>query len=132
MAGLVGSVANDILNGYFGDTQYTTPNNLYLALYSAEPMAGGNEVDYTGYDRIALQGQMSDASNGYVLNVNQLTFGENQDSDSVTISHFGICTNDTKGDDNSIVFVGELIDNITLEQNYAVVFDSGTIKVIIN
>jgi len=132
VSGLIASEANRILDGYFGDTQYTTPNNLYLALYTAEPTAGGNEVSYSGYDRVSLQGQMSSASNGYVLNINPITFGKNESSNSITITHFAVCRNDIKGDDNSILFTGELVNSVTLEQNYALLFDAGTIKVIIN
>jgi len=130
MAGLIQSEINKILTGYFKDTQYTTPNNLYLGLYTDNPLAGNKEASYSGYDRIPLTNKMGSPANGSITNNEQLIFNEKTDSGSVNITHFAICKNNTKGDDSSILFVGEFVSPITVEQNYAVVIEAGSLKVI--
>lgn len=107
---------NELLDHVFKVGAYTQPTNLFVALYTAAPNAGGGgtEVSGTGYAR-EQHNAWNAASGGENTNDGEVDFGTVGAGGWGTLTHFGIFDASTDG---NLLWWGQLtISNPTAEGN---------------
>lgn len=89
---------NALLNHVFGNTAYTAPATLYVALFTAAPSdaGGGTEVstaNWTNYARAAVTNNTTNfpaASAGSKSNGTSISFGTAATTGNIAVTHFAI------------------------------------------
>ena len=129
----------DIINATLRNIAFPLPAAIYVALFTADPGEGNspaNEAAYTGYAREdadaggALGSGFSAPSNGVSSNLNELTFGANQDVGDAVITHMAIL--DSAAGAANMLYWAALTAPKTLQQNDKIVFGAGSIQVTVD
>lgn len=108
MAGFTNRIERLLLDGFLGVTTYTTPTNVWLALFTADPTDEGlvtNEVaNANNYVRIPLAGIFGSASGdtGISASVSDLISNISTASWGV-VSHIGVMESATWGADDMVL-----------------------------
>jgi hypothetical protein len=81
MAGKSTYLSNKVLDLLLGNTAYSVPTTLYIALFTSAPndSGGGTEVSGGAYSRAAVTNNTTNwpsASNGQKANANQIAFAQ--------------------------------------------------------
>jgi len=130
MAGFTEAEANRLIDGYLSDGTYSTPTDVWLALFRSDPTISNEEADYGGYARVKVTGQFSTASNGSSHNTSPIIFPEDTDGNSGNdIYYVALCNSDTVGDASSIIISAVLAEHITPESNQSIVFNAGDLLI---
>ena len=109
MASMVDGLENELLNGLLGVAQYTSPPELFLALFTADPTDTGsvvNEQAGSGYARVSLTGSFSLATGttGVSANTSIISFPVAL-ADWTDSTHAGIMKTGVAGTDDMILVV---------------------------
>ena len=97
-----------LVEGVMGVTSYTTPSEVFLALFTADPTDTGdvtNEVSAAEYNRVSLAGKfdvLGDTS-GTLYNTSDIIFAESTTGWGV-VTHLGIMLSGTKTTDDMIMY----------------------------
>ncbi len=85
----MGAFAVNVRNGWLNEI---VNENLYLALYVGDPLAGGAEVSGSNYARQQVApADWNVVSGGQTTNKNEITFPKSQDIwSSVNVTHFAL------------------------------------------
>ena len=111
------------------DIDFRESDNLYLALFTADPTESGvftNEATYTGYARVAMPKSSawtdggSTFTNATLLQFPQCTAGSN------TITHFAVCTLASGGE---VVVSGALNATLNISSGIQPQFAIGSLSV---
>ena len=111
------------------DIDFRVSDNLYLALFTADPTENGvftNEATYTGYARVAMPKESawtdggSTFTNATLLQFPQCTAGSN------TITHFAVCTLSSAGE---VVVSGALNAPLNISSGIQPQFAIGSLSV---
>ena len=111
------------------DIDFRASDNLYLALFTADPTESGvftNEANYTGYARATLAKTTawtdggSTFTNAGLIQFPQCTGGNN------TITHFAVCTLSSAGE---IVVSGALNSSLNISSGIQPQFSTGSLSV---
>lgn len=123
MSSLSNYAENELLDHVLGVGSYTSPTNVYLALFLNDPTdAGtGTEVNGNGYARQELT--MGAASNGTSSNTAQVTFTASGGSFG-TVTHVGIYDASTSG---NLLFHTALTSSKTIGDGETLSFQIGAI-----
>ena len=91
MAQMSDYLKDQLINHTFRATSYTTPTNVYVALYSSDPTSAdsGTELSGSGYARVSASFGAPVAGSGTVLNDADITFAA-ATADWTAITHIGI------------------------------------------
>lgn len=97
MAAMSDYLENKLLDHVLGNTAFTQPANLYLALFTSDPAddASGTECSGNAYARTAIT--FNAASGGAADNAATVTFPTPTPGDWGTVTHFGIFDAATAG-----------------------------------
>lgn len=100
----------NLLDHMLGTSAYTSPSNVYLALYSSAPndAGGGTELSGDGYARVAVT--FSAAAAGSTSNPNAVTFATATDTWSQAVA-VGILDASTSG---NLLAYSALDSNVTV------------------
>lgn len=102
MANMTDSLEKLLLDGLLGVTPYTTPTNVYMALFTANPTDTGsvtNELTAAtdpGYTRQLLTGKFSTATSEASSNTAQISWAT-ATGDWSTVTYVGIMVGGTEG-----------------------------------
>lgn len=124
---LKGKLAEEVLRG----VNYTTPGEIYLALYTSNPGVGntGAEAAYTGYARVSCGATPSSAftalSGATSQNSNTITFPAVGGATSVTVTHWALF--DASSGGNLLLF-GALTASKTLDPTDVPSFPAGALQ----
>lgn len=107
--------------------------NLYVALYTTSPEDSddGTECDYTGYARVAVSRNGAagwTVSGNMVSNTAAVTFGQCTAGDTDVAVAFAICTGDTEGASDQILW-GVLSASLTIEVGVTPEFTVGSLVI---
>ena len=111
------------------DIDFRVSDNLYLALFTADPTETGeftNEATFTGYARVAVAKASgwtdggSTFTNAGLIQFPQCTAGTS------TISHFALCTLASGGE---VVVSGQLNANLNISSGIQAQFSAGSLSV---
>lgn len=124
-----GKMADVILRG----TAYTSPGEVYLALYTSNPGedGSGSEATYSGYARKSCGATPASAftsvdSTGMTRNANTIVFDAVGGASSVTITHWALFDSLTGG---NMLLYGPLVANKTLDPTDVPSFPANALKV---
>lgn len=114
---------NKILDHVLRDTEYTSPETVYAALFTSNPgpTGSGNEVSGGSYVRQAVT--FGAASGGSISNSSAVTFSG---LPAATITHIAVFDAETDG---NLLYYGELVQNIFSTTGATVKFASGNFSV---
>ena len=136
--GMGTTTANNFLKLLFNATNWaniadntaTSPlTNLYLALHTADPGAGGaqntSEVAYTSYARVAV----ARTSGGFTVTTNSVALAANQSfpqctGGSATATYFSVGTASSGA--GVILFSGPLAASLSISNNITPILTTGT------
>lgn len=127
MAEMTDYLEDALLNHTFRNSAYTSPTNVYLALYTAAPSdaGGGTEVaNANGYAREAIT--FSAPSGGAVTNSNTMTFTASGGAWG-TITHAAILDSGTHGAGNMLMWTD--ISSVVIGDGDSVTFSSSDVTV---
>lgn len=126
---LEGKIADVTLRG----TAYTSPGQVYLALFTSDPTdaGSGTETTYTNYTRITCGATPSSAftavdSNGMTQNGATITFPAVGGASPVVITHWGLFDASTGG---NLLYHGAMTASKTLDPSDVPSFPSGSLKI---
>jgi hypothetical protein len=116
---------NALLNAVLRNTPYTSPSQVYVALFTSDPTdAGtGTEVSGGGYARQAVT--FNAPSNGQVTNAADILFPVATASWG-TVTHVGIYDAQTGG---NLLFSGALTTNKTISANDQLKIAAGSLSI---
>lgn len=133
MAALSTYLRNALANLVQRGTAYSSPGQIYLALYINNPTAAntGTETTYTGYTRVSCGATPASAFsavdvNGMTQNQNTITFPAVGGVSTVTLTHWALF--DTVSAGNMLLF-GPLLASKTLDPTDVPSFPATALKV---
>ena len=91
---------NALLDHIFGNATFSTPAEVYVALFDADPGETGaaNEISGNAYARVATSGShWNSASGGSLTNALDIQFPQASGGSWGTITHFGIFDSGSTG-----------------------------------
>lgn len=125
---------NAILDHVFGADTFTPPEDVWIALYTANPGENGdaetNEVDGIGYARVELENNLTNwpaASNGSKANGTAIEFGTPGAGGWGEVTHFAVV--DTASGSGNILVYGPLTVAKTINEDDDVSFDVGALVI---
>ena len=111
------------------DIDFRASDNLYLALFTADPTETGeftNEATFTGYARVSMPKASSwtdggsTFTNSGLVQFPQCTGGNN------TITHFALCTSESAGE---VVISGALNASLNISSGIQAQFSTGSLSI---
>ena len=109
-----------------------TGGTLYISLHTADPTDAGNqgssEATYTGYARVAINGNSTDlpVASGAATNASTITFGK-ATAGTETITHVGIGTASTGA--GSLILSNPLSSSLSITAGVTPLFEVGGFEV---
>ena len=116
---------NAVLNHVLVNTPFSSPTNVYLALFTSDPTDAntGTEVSGGGYERQKVT--FGTASGGTVTNTKDVVFPETTAAWG-TVTHFGLYDAATGG---NLLFHGALPYSVDVEASQQIVIRAGNLSV---
>lgn len=122
---------NALLDHVFGNSTYSAPANIYIALCTTAPTDASTgstivEANYTGYARKSTSASDWDAaSSGSIDNGGELAFAACTGGSS-TVTHFALVDADAAG---NVLFWGELTAQLAVSNGITPKFAAGALAV---
>lgn len=110
-----------LLNHVFRNTAYTSPTDVYVALFTNDPGEGDTGTEVTGGSYARQEATFSAPSSGSISNSSDITFA---DMPSTTVTHFAIYDDVSAG---NMLAYGELNSPSTFNAGDDAEFASGTL-----
>ena len=111
------------------DISFRTDQNLYLALFTADPTETGsfaNEATFTGYARVAMPKASSWTDGGSTFTNSGLVQFPQCTAGSNVITHFALCTLASAGE---VVISGSLNASLNISSGIQAQFSIGSLSV---
>lgn len=126
MSDLSDYAETNLVDHLLGTSAFTSPTNVYLALYTAAPTdaGGGTQVSGNGYARQAITFGAATSPGGVASNTNTVTFTANGGNWG-TITHAGIFDALTVGN----LLMWTAVTNVTINDQDSLQYDPGDITV---
>lgn len=131
MAAMSDYLEDALIDHIFGNSNFTRPANIYVALFTAAPSdaGGGTEVSGDGYARQAVatgaSSEWTAASGGETENDGEIAFPE-AESNWGEVTHVGLFDASTSG---NLLFHGALAANKTINSGDIFRFNAGDLSV---
>lgn len=122
---------NKVLDHIFGNTAYSVPATVYVALYTAAPndAGGGTEVSGNGYSRAAVTNNTTNwpnASSGSKSNGTAIQFSAASGGSWGTVTHFSLFDAASAG---NMLYHGALTSSKTINDGDQAQFAAGTLTI---
>lgn len=133
MANMTNTTEKELVDGFTGVTQYTTPAIVYLALFTADPTETGdvtNEVSGVGYARVSLAGKFTASTDGSSSNTSAITFATAGVGGWGTVTHIGFMKSGVSATDDMVLH-GALTTSIAIAESVVVEYLDGNLTVVL-
>ena len=121
-------LANQLANATLRNQSYTSPGNVYAALYSTAPTVSTSGTEITGNGYARVQATFSNPANGSITTSGTITIGPCTGNNWPTVVSFGVVDASTAG--NIMYFKNISARNIAVGDSF--VIDSGNLTITIS